>query len=135
MDTNLKKCITCNEEKSLNDFPLSKGKPREKCKICLKEYMSNHYKENKKVYIDYSKQKQKENREWFKNYKSTLECSICGENHPAVIDFHHNDPSTKERNVTDMMKFSMDKIKKEINKCTILCSNCHRKLHWNEKYK
>jgi hypothetical protein len=29
--------------------------------------------------------------------------------------------------------YSISKIKKEIKKCSVICSNCHRKLHWEEK--
>lgn len=133
MNINTKKCISCGQDKCLDEFSFTKGKPREKCKICLKQYMNDHYNKNKTTYIDYSKTKQKHNKEWFNEFKSTLKCTQCGENHPAVLDFHHVDPNTKDKNVSDMMKFSIKKIKEEVNKCIVLCSNCHRKLHWGEK--
>jgi hypothetical protein len=109
MNINTKKCISCGQDKCLDEFSFTKGKPREKCKICLKQYMNDHYNKNKTTYIDYSKTKQKYNKEWFNKFKSTLKCTQCGENHPAVLDFHNVDPNTKDKNVSEMIKFSIKK--------------------------
>ena len=130
-------CNCCNLNKPIKDFPISKGKPREKCKVCLKEYMNNHYKKNKKSYIDYTKKRQDELIKWFHNLKSSLFCIKCKENHPSVLDFHHRDPKEKDFNVGDALYYykNKNKILKEIEKCDVLCSNCHRKLHWDEREK
>ena len=74
-------------------------------------------------------------KEWFEKYKSKLSCSICGENHPATIDFHHK--GDKENQVAQMVHwgYSIDNILKEIKKCEVLCANCHRKVHWKSKNK
>jgi transcription elongation factor Elf1 len=129
----LKICLCCKEEKSIDDFSKSKNKYREKCKICLKEYMKKHYENNKKTYIDYAGKRRVKIRKWFKNYKSTLKCKICGENHISVLDFHHEDPKIKDKHVSSLLGYSENKLKEEIEKCIVLCSNCHRKLHYNEK--
>ena len=53
-----------------------------------------------------------------------------GESDLRVLDFDHNDPDDKIGNVTEMAlggNNSWEKIEKEIKKCTIRCSNCHRK--------
>jgi hypothetical protein len=128
-------CVSCSQEKSINDFAFSKGKPREKCKECLKKYMSEHYKSHKKSYIDNIKQRKNDLYKWIKEYKSKLKCEQCGENHPAVLDFHHVDPKQKDFSIGNALHTLMGKkrILREINKCSVLCSNCHRKLHWNEK--
>ena len=128
-----KQCISCNELKLLNEFAFSKGKPREKCKVCLKEYMNNHYASNKKTYLDNVKTRQKEIYNWFYDYKQTLKCEKCGENHPGCLDFHHLDPNNKDFNISDGGKMSKKRILNEVNKCIVLCSNCHRKLHWGER--
>lgn len=64
---------------------------------------------------------------WLKEYKSTLACVYCGISHPALIDFHHNDPELKNNNISSLK--SKDEIMKEIKNCTTVCANCHRKLH------
>lgn len=63
-------------------------------------------------------------------------CSECGyAKCIAALDFHHTDSTTKDSTVKDMMgSASWDRIKKELKKCVILCSNCHREHHWEEKH-
>ncbi len=58
-------------------------------------------------------------------------CMNCSEKDYCCIDFHHKNPLDKEGDMHYMVrnKWSLDKIKKEVNKCSCLCSNCHRKLH------
>jgi hypothetical protein len=56
-------------------------------------------------------------------------CIDCGESDVVCLDFDHINPDEKYKNISDMVKenYSWDEIKKEINKCCIRCSNCHRK--------
>jgi hypothetical protein len=58
-------------------------------------------------------------------------CIVCGEAEKACIDLHHLDPSTKYKSVAELVGsyYSLEKIKKEIDKCVCLCANCHRKVH------
>jgi hypothetical protein len=85
-----------------------------------------------------TKQRTKENKarlraEWH-IFKSTLKCTKCGENHPAALDFHHEDPSTKDREVSWFLKNSQfTKAIEEAVKCIVLCANCHRKHHYEKR--
>ena len=68
----------------------------------------------------------------FEPFYSDFQCETCKEGHPAVLDFHHiNDD--KEGNISRMVSdtISKDRILAEIDKCIVLCANCHRKLHWD----
>lgn len=78
------------------------------------------------------KRRKQETYEWLKEYKSTLSCETCGEDHPACLDFHHRDPNEKEIPMAKAVAsgWGRERILKEIEKCAILCSNCHRKLHF-----
>ena len=59
-------------------------------------------------------------------------CEICGYNkNLAALDFHHLDPDQKDFQI-DARKFANSKLsdlKSELDKCIILCANCHRELH------
>jgi hypothetical protein len=59
-------------------------------------------------------------------------CHVCN-NHfpdrPEVFDFHHIDPSEKERKAAEMLANSWTIIQKELDKCVLLCGNCHRTEH------
>lgn len=59
-------------------------------------------------------------------------CDCGGIFHPSVYDFHHRDPSEKEDHPEKTLHRSWDKILFEIDKCDLLCSNCHRLRHHGE---
>jgi hypothetical protein len=62
------------------------------------------------------------------NYLLQNPCA-CGESDPIVLDFDHDDPATKEHHVAVMINggWSWKSILQEISKCTVRCSNCHRR--------
>lgn len=56
-------------------------------------------------------------------------CNECGfDEHPAALEFHHTNPESKFNDISHMITqgYSMDRIYQEIEKCEILCSNCHK---------
>lgn len=97
-----------------------------------KEYSARHYAANTEKHKAAAKKNRKDSREKWNAYKATLACSQCGIMHPAVIDFHHP-PGTKEHSVHILAQDGRyKKARKEIEKCVILCANCHRIHHHNE---
>ncbi len=58
-------------------------------------------------------------------------CAICGYNKcQRALSFHHKDSSKKEFGLSARgLTRSWDKIKAEIEKCVLLCSNCHMEVH------
>lgn len=60
-------------------------------------------------------------------------CAKCsGTFHPAAYDFHHIDPNEKEEGVAKLLQsYAVDhpKVQQELEKCILLCSNCHREIH------
>ena len=95
-----------------------------------KAYRRKWYSKNKESEIAHIKRRKKEIKKWILEYKSKLICSKCKENHPATIDFHHK--GEKEQSISKMVNdgYSIDRIKKEMEKCEVFCANCHRKVHW-----
>jgi hypothetical protein len=71
---------------------------------------------------------------WFFRYKYTLQCQNCGIDHPGCLQFHHRDRREKEAEVSNLRQASIKQLLREIDKCDVLCANCHAKLHWNEHY-
>ncbi len=70
--------------------------------------------------------------QYLQQIKAKATCTYCGENHPATLQFHHRDPSQKEFNIAEFVTRhmgSIDKLQKEIDKCDIVCANCHLKYH------
>jgi len=75
-------------------------------------------------------------RKWIQTQPQRVACVRCGEAHPACLDFHHTDPNEKEFQIGQGMLSERAKssIVREIAKCDVLCANCHRKLHWEERH-
>ncbi len=71
---------------------------------------------------------------WFFRYKYTLQCQNCGIEHPGCLQFHHKDRKEKEAEVSNLRQTSIKQLLHEIDKCDVLCANCHAKLHWKEHY-
>lgn len=132
----MKTCGKCMKEKEDDCFPYknkAKGIRNSVCKICHKEYTKTHYLQNKSAYIDRAKGNNPEyvarNRKLMFEYLESKECVDCGEKDLVTLDFDHTDPATKKANVSRMVSSgsSWEAILKEINKCDVVCSNCHRR--------
>ena len=96
-----------------------------------KIYARQHYKENKEKYINKRRELRARYQKEYHDYQKTLSCSECGENHVACIEFHHLNPELKEFNISRKAGYGpLKTLMSEIEKCIILCSNCHRKLHY-----
>jgi len=113
-----------------------------------KKYDKERYLKNRRSILDKNLLYQKNNRESVNirsrrnnllkklelvNYKGGA-CQICGYNDCiAALDFHHN-IGDKEFNIgTELGKScKLSKLKQEVDKCILVCSNCHRKIHYNE---
>ncbi len=63
-------------------------------------------------------------------------CKICGyNNYIGALEFHHIDPSQKDFSIsTSGNTRAWVKIKKELDKCILLCANCHREVHGNKTF-
>lgn len=116
----------------MKTFPLKikkRNARQSKCKQCFKSYNQIHYTLNKKHYAHEKKERIKQNRLWLFNLKQGLKCQRCKETDSRCLDFHHLDSSDKLGDIAFMIHFgySKERILKEISKCIVLCSNCHRK--------
>ena len=80
----------------------------------------------------YDKKRIRKNRKKLIDYKKTLICKSCGFEDYRVLEFHHL--GDKDGDISSMVSsgYSWKTIKKEIEKCIALCSNCHRIEHWTE---
>lgn len=65
-------------------------------------------------------------RRWLDIYKMRKGCATCGyAKHPAALQFDHLDPTTKVRDVSNMIRNKLKDLIKEVRKCRVLCANCH----------
>ena len=99
-----------------------------------KAYMLQYRKDNKEKLATNDKQRTQERR--VSNKLKAIEylggkCQHCGivSKHRSIYDFHHLDTTEKEADPGSLMHHSWTKIQKELDKCILLCANCHRIEH------
>lgn len=135
-----KKCTVCKDEKNLDQFNWknrSKGIKKNYCRDCDKLIKKNYYKRNKAKVISNRDVSRRSRMKKFQEWKGTLRCSICPETDSCSLDFHHLDPTKKEYSVgVAAASLSWKKLMVEVNKCVVVCKNCHSKIHFYglEKY-
>lgn len=124
---NTKKCSRCKRDLELEKFSKSSRKDglQNQCKECHKEYRKKHYIDNKKKYIDKSKNWRIRERVKFYNWLKEQSCKDCGNKDFRVLECDHlHDKSYDISKRLGAVKFEI--LKKELDKCEIVCANCHR---------
>ncbi len=88
------------------------------------------YADRKEYLISAVTKRRKLLREKARMYKGG-KCMICGYDRCLeALDFHHIDPKKKGFGVSEKgITRSWEKIKEEIDKCVLICANCHREIH------
>ena len=131
-----KTCTICGETKVLDEFNKHAGRKdglQTRCRSCdQKRARKNYHLKYKKKQIAGNKRRREEKRLWLEDYKKGLCCSKCGEDRWYVLDFHHKDKNSKESSVANLLvnNRSIKVVLKEIEKCDVLCANCHREFHY-----
>jgi len=70
-------------------------------------------------------------RAWLVGYKAQQKCRDCPETHPACLDFHHREGEEKTMRVSKLVyQGTLSALQAEVAKCDVVCSNCHRKHHF-----
>jgi hypothetical protein len=91
------------------------------------------YRENREHQEGKKRRRRAMLRKWLYQYKSE-HCAYvrCDETDPACLDFHHQDVTEKRDDVSRLVArgFARERIRDEIEKCEVLCANCHRKEHY-----
>lgn len=118
------------ELSSKNEKSLNLRKP-----IADYKYSRDWYYKNKNKVYKYVKKDKDRNKKWYKDYKESLSCNNCGFSHPAAIYLHHKVRATKKITPSKMLSsgWSINRMKKELEKCEPLCANCHRIEHYGKQ--
>lgn len=111
------KCARCKEIQLINkeNFYFKKNsKVHSWCRKCNDKYALHKIRDVKLRCVQYKGGK----------------CTMCGYNkYLGSLDFHHIDPSIKDYNISKLRTYCWENIKKELDKCVLLCANCHREVH------
>jgi len=128
-------CTGCETEKDLSEFRRDSARKdgrQSSCAVCARDRIKSaytmKYKDKNKVR---TAERRKKRVEFLAEYKKSISCIRCGENEPCCLDFHHKDPNEKEFTIAGGINKKPEVMLKELDKCVVLCANCHRKLHAN----
>jgi hypothetical protein len=110
-------CPKCKENCPIDQFYNRRGKIGGSvyCKKCTTQQVVERTKKLKQDMV---------------NYKGGC-CQLCGYNkYIGALDFHHIDPNQKDFTIAHVRQYKFDDvIKNELDKCLLVCSNCHREIH------
>ncbi len=78
------------------------------------------------------KARNREMRNWLDDIKAEKKCCRCGEYKFYILDFHHLDPEEKDKTISRTVScgYGRKRIREEVDKCIVLCRNCHGELHY-----
>lgn len=97
------------------------------CKDCNKQYHRQHYYDNKQDYFEKNKQRRVALYEEFLRHMEGKSCLDCGNTDVRVLEFDHRIAASKIANVSRLNNTASWKtLESEMNKCDIVCCNCHR---------
>jgi predicted HNH restriction endonuclease len=113
-------------------------------KIEKKEYNKLYYEKNKDAEIQRARKYAKDNIQIIREKRRLLKhniiiilggkCQYCGieynGNNGCIFDTHHTNPKEKDFDINRIRNWK--KIEQEIKKCDLVCSNCHRLIHFKK---
>lgn len=130
----MKYCRQCKQEKPFSEFR-QRPNPnrivyRSWCLPCENAYgkiQQRKRRAEKGAEIrEYMRQRSADNRAWVTEKKESSPCMDCGEFHKGcVMQYDHKPQYIKTRDVSKMVSFSRERIQEEIDKCDLVCANCH----------
>ena len=111
-----------------------------------RQYYASHSEESKmrsrkryETYPAYYNERNTTRRQELRNFiqqqKIGKSCMRCGNADFRVLDFHHLDKDEKDSGLGQAVSknWGKERILREIAKCQVLCANCHRIFHWEER--
>ena len=130
----MKICTTCGQEKSEEEFHwrIIGVHRHTKCKECANKLARRWARENRDRGNLTRRGRTERNYRAFNLWLSRQVCVDCGEDDMVVFELHHRDPSKKNRAVSAIVSqgFGLQALWTEVDKCDVLCANCHRRRHF-----
>ena len=124
-------CKKCNKYKSKTCFPKNSGRGDGRggyCKLCQRKLGMENYLKNKERYKKVARKRDIALKLFITKLKDKP-CTDCKKKYPPyVMDFDHINKDNKIANVSYLKRHrvAFDKILKEVDKCELVCANCHR---------
>lgn len=125
-----KTCSKCKETKDATCFSRNNTKKQglqSQCKACKKTTDAENYRKDKQNQLNRVKANKQKCRDMINDLKRQKGCCTCPETEPCCLDFHVEEKTGSISKLTQLGNF--DQLRSEVERCIVLCSNCHRKVH------
>ena len=129
-----KVCARCRQVLPCTSFGVKRDNKRDGlqslCKVCNSEQAKEYYhkKSLTTIYAGRAKDRKSRIKDALSEIKAAVGCLFCGEKTSVCLDYHHVDQNDKEVTLSNYSS-SVSVLLVEIEKCEVLCANCHRKVH------
>lgn len=128
----MKVCTKCSKSKPLTEFNRRSRSPdghMNWCRDCKHSYDAGWYQQNRERHIRNVRPFARRFRQTERAYAQSMKqvpCADCGKEYPPyVMDYDHVRGS-KVTNVSYLAGFARQRLRDEIEKCDVVCANCHR---------
>jgi hypothetical protein len=125
----MKTCGRCNAELPLTEFARYGSGHQSYCRACKKAYDAEWYQQNREKRRGKVKADRVAMAAWLDSLKEGRECADCGVAYPSyVMEWDHLPGARKTFVMADVRRsrFSRGRILREVEKCELVCANCHR---------
>ena len=133
-------CTKCYLQKPIEEFGWKDrtiNKRHAVCKECTAKRSSEWYYKNRDHHIQNASANSRSYRaqagEYIYQYLLTHPCVDCGEADPVVLEFHHVRDKKYDISAIVGQGYSLEKIMAEVEKCIVLCGNCHKRRTASER--
>lgn len=132
VDEPSKTCSTCHELRPLTDFNVRRTAAdglQARCRSCSRQWYADNREDHMRNVRVRNDRVRAEARVRLTDYLLEHPCVDCGESDVRVLDFDHEDPTTKLTEVGRLIGTAMpwQRVLEEIEKCSVRCANCHRR--------
>ena len=118
----MKRCRTCQRLKDEEEFYFTTNKTKrfKDCRPCVSKNIAE---QKRGIY------------EWVDDHKASIGCEHCGERDKRCLQLHHRDSSNKKKSVATLIGkgYIFRTVRAEVQKCEVLCANCHSIHHYEER--
>jgi hypothetical protein len=125
----MKRCGRCGLEKPLDDFHRwNRGDGYQVwCKPCRKAYDRGYHARNRKRRQEHVRARRRRLHAWNNELKGSTPCADCGQFfHPVAMAWDHLPGNEKVAEISNLVRAGKTlQARKEIEKCELVCANCH----------
>jgi hypothetical protein len=127
VSTGTARCGRCSQQVPLSDFHLSGGRRQSWCKRCRADYMRDRGDLHRSQSRAARERRRARAREFVLGVLESGRCEDCGNADPLILEFDHLRDKRADVAVLVHEGYALRHVRAEVEKCQLVCVNCHRR--------